>query len=134
VEENEMPHVRISQPGVMFHLGDEYIPAWNPPDARPELVLPFFLPFLHGTATFHADTFGVFHSGVHNEVFVNGNNIGHLEYGSSDVFETQELDIPTNALRHGHNTLRILAGPGEHGRGPNIDDFLITNIHLHLPG
>ncbi|RMF00859.1 MAG: hypothetical protein D6773_10860 [Alphaproteobacteria bacterium] len=112
----------------VHHLGDDVVAGWPPAKAGP-LKLAFHLPFVHGPATLHIDVMGT--QAEHNEVFVNGERIGHLRKNpSNEEFAQTDLKIPAECLRQGSNRLVVMGGiiddqPGE------PDDFLVSNIHLH---
>lgn len=121
-----MRHVPIDLS--VHHVGDDVVAGWPPAKSGP-LNFGFHLSSVHGPATLHIDVMGT--QAEHNEVYVNGNRVGHLRANpSNEDFARTSLQLPISALRQGYNRISIAGGIIDN-QPSEPDDFLVSNIHLH---
>ena len=140
--DSESPAVYALDAG-HHHLGDGVKPELTPGDAEGTVYKKIFvLDRIDGdTARFTLTTKSVVPTDTagiglfHDQVYVNGNNVGKL----NDYIEAKEQDnlprsvtiyFSTKLLYSGENTITITSG--SNADGTNYDDFEFSNLSIHL--
>jgi hypothetical protein len=114
-----------------YHIGDNEQAGWPRLFAN-DIVWTFSVPYSHYGSTLSIEVFGTF--AEHNEVYVNGNFVGHLNKNRSErYYSTTIIHVPATYLDPGANELMIKAGPLFDSL-PNgeLDDFLLRSISIDV--